>query len=167
MEKMNKKRMNRKIHKWLGIFTAIPMIIILSTGVLLLLKKDISWIQPPTQKGSSKELKLSFDEILTIVRQVPNVNIRQWDDINRLDIRPKKGVIKVRSNDNWEIQLDSKTGKVLQTLERRSDIIESIHDGSYFHKNIKLWIFLPVALLLIILWVTGLYLFIIPYSSRK
>ena len=112
-------------------------------------------------------MKLSFDEILTIVRQVPNVNIRQWDDINRLDIRPKKGVIKVRSNDNWEIQLDSKTGKVLQTLERRSDIIESIHDGSYFHKNIKLWIFLPVALLLIILWVTGLYLFIIPYSSRK
>ena len=164
---MNRKRMNRKIHKWLGIFTAIPMIIILSTGVLLLLKKDISWIQPPTQKGSSKELKLSFDEILTIVRQVPNVNIRQWDDINRLDIRPKKGVIKVRSNDNWEIQLDSKTGKVLQTLERRSDIIESIHDGSYFHKNMKLWIFLPVALLLIILWVTGLYLFIIPYSSRK
>ena len=164
---MNRKRMNRKIHRWLGIFTAIPMIIILSTGVLLLLKKDISWIQPPTQKGSSKELKLSFDEILTIVRQVPNVNIRQWDDINRLDIRPKKGVIKVRSNDNWEIQLDSKTGKVLQTLERRSDIIESIHDGSYFHKNIKLWIFLPVALLLIILWVTGLYLFIIPYSSRK
>lgn len=164
---MYTKRLNRQLHKWIGIITAIPVIIILMTGVLLLLKKDIAWIQPATQKGSSKELKLTFDEIINRVRQVPNINLQQWTDINRLDIRPNKGVVKVRGNNNWEVQLDSKTGKILQVLERRSDIIESIHDGSYFHKNVKLWVVLPVALLLIILWITGLYLFIVPYTARK
>ena len=167
MEKMNTKKMNRKIHRWLGIFTAIPMIIILSTGVLLLLKKDISWIQPSTQKGSSKEVKLHFDDILNIVSKLPDINLKHWEDINRLDIRPNKGIIKVRGNNNWEVQLDSKTGKVLQIAERRSDIIESIHDGTFFHKHVKLWIFLPMAILLIILWITGLYLFSFSTFSKK
>lgn len=143
------------------------MIIILSTGVLLLLKKDISWIQPATQKGSSKELKVTFNDIINIVKKLPHVNLKNWEDINRLDIRPNKGIIKVRGNNNWEVQLDSKTGEVLHIAERRSDIIESIHDGSFFHKNIKLWVFLPMALLLIILWITGLYLFSSSYFKKK
>ena len=89
------------------------MIIILVTGILLLLKKDIGWIQPPTQKGSSHALKLTFDDILNRVSKVPIVNIKTWNDINRLDVRPKKGIVKVRGNNNWEVQLDAKTGKVL------------------------------------------------------
>ena len=98
------------------------MIIILSTGVLLLLKKDISWIQPSTQRGSSKELKLHFDDILNIVSKLPNINFKHWEDINRLDIRPKKGIIKVRGNNNWEVQLDSKTGEVC-TLQSEDQIL--------------------------------------------
>jgi len=164
---MSARKLNRTIHRWAGIVTAIPVIIILVTGIFLLLKKDVAWIQPSSQKGSSKELKLSFDQILEVVSKVPNVNLKSWNDINRLDVRPKKGLIKVRGNNDWEVQLDAKTGEVLQVAERRSDFIESIHDGSYFHENVKLGIFLPVALLLVAIWVTGLYLFLLPYMGRK
>ena len=164
---MSARKLNRTVHRWAGIVTAIPVIIILVTGIFLLLKKDVAWIQPPSQKGSSKELKLSFDQVLDIISKVPNVNLKSWKDINRLDVRPKKGLIKVRGNNDWEIQLDSKTGKVLQVAERRSDFIESIHDGSFFHEYVKLGVFLPVAILLVAIWGTGLYMFLLPYMSRK
>ncbi len=164
---MSVRKLNRTIHRWAGVITAIPVIIILVTGIFLLLKKDVAWIQPPSQKGSSKELKLSFDQILEVVSNVPNINLKSWNDINRLDVRPKKGLIKVRGNNDWEVQLDSKTGEVLQVAERRSDFIEGIHDGSYFHENVKLGIFLPATLLLVAIWMTGLYLFILPYMRRK
>jgi len=164
---MNAKRLNRKVHRWAGIITALPVIIILITGIFLLLKKDVGWIQPPSQKGSSKELKLSFDQVLEIVSKVPNVNLQSWNDINRLDVRPKKGLIKVRGNNDWEVQIDSKTGEVLQVAERRSDFIESIHDGSFFHEYVKLGVFLPVAILLVSIWGTGLYMFLLPYMGRK
>jgi hypothetical protein len=60
-------------------------------------------------------------------------------------------------------------GAILQVAYRRSDLIESIHDGSFFGDCAKHWVFLPSALVLIGLWVTGMVLFFHPYvvKSRK
>jgi uncharacterized iron-regulated membrane protein len=134
--------------------------------VLLQLKKQSAWIQPPSQAGTGTELALSFDQILEASQQVSEANVASWDDIDRLDVRPSKGMIKVRCKNQWEIQLDAKTGEVLQVAYRRSDLIESIHDGSFFHDIVKLWVFLPAALVLGVLWVTGLYLFFLPYYAK-
>jgi uncharacterized iron-regulated membrane protein len=157
---------NRKIHRWAAVATALPVIIVIASGLVLQVKKSFSWIQPPTKRGVSQELVLSFDEILAAVSKIPEVNLQSWEDINRLDVRPGKGIIKVRGNNNMEVQLDSKTGDVLQIAVRRSDVIESIHDGSFFHSNLKLWMFLPSALLLVGVWATGIYLFLLPYLFR-
>lgn len=110
---------------------------------------------------------LSFEQILNAVSEVPDIGLTSWDDINRLDVRPGKGIIKVRGNNDWEVQLDSKTGHVLQVEIRRSDFIESIHDGSFFHESFKLWVFLPSALVLALMWGTGIYLFLLPYILKK
>ncbi|MFT5130288.1 MAG: hypothetical protein ACI8W8_003917 [Rhodothermales bacterium] len=40
---------------------------------------------------------------------------------------------------------------------RRSDLIESIHDGSYFNDHFKLWVFLPAGIVLAALLVTGIH----------
>ena len=142
---------------------AFPIGVIFVSGVVLQLKKESTWIQPITQVGSSGELSLSFDQILEISKQVPEAQIKSWADIDRLDVRPQKGMLKVRCKNRWEIQLDSKTGDVLQVSCRRSDLIESIHDGSFFHPAAKLWFFLPAAFLLLGVWATGIYIFIRPY----
>jgi len=55
------------------------------------------------------------------------------------------------AKNNWEIQIDTQSGTILQQAYRRSDIIESIHDGSWFHDKVKLWIFLPTGIVLLIL----------------
>ena len=40
-------------------------------------------------------------------------------DIDRLDVRPGKGMLKVRCKNSWEVQIDANSGKVLQVAYRR------------------------------------------------
>jgi len=164
---INWKRLNRKIHYWGAIICALPILIVLISGILLLLKKDFEWIQPSTIATESRESNLNFNDIFSIVKAVEQVNITSWQDIDRLDVRQRKGVIKVRTTNQWEIQLDYATGEILKVANRRSDFIESLHDGTFFHDTAKLGIFLPAALILTLLWITGIYLFLLPYLARK
>jgi uncharacterized iron-regulated membrane protein len=159
--------LNRKIHHWGSIAIALPLVIVLVTGVLLLLKKDLDWIQPPTIKGEQKGLTLDFEQILAIARTAPEAGIETWADVDRIDVRPGKGMLKVRAESSWEIQIDANTGQILQLAYRRSDLIESIHDGSFFGDYAKLWIFLPAALVVIGLWITGMVLFFHPYLVKS
>lgn len=157
---------NRKIHRWSSIIAMLPIGIIIISGTVLQLKKQSDWVQPPTSKGSSQELTKDFAEILEVASTVPEADIQTWADVDRLDVRPNKGIVKVRAKNRWEIQIDTKTGEVLQVSYRRSDLIESIHDGSFFHDRVKLWIFLPSALILSVLWITGIYLFARPHWAK-
>lgn len=164
---MSFNKTNRTIHKWGSIIIALPLLVVLVTGVLLLLKKQFSFIQPPTIKGQSAQPTLSFEQILTVAKTVESAQISSWDDIDRLDVRPSKGMLKVRSNNDVEIQIDSGSGEVLHVAVRRSDFIESIHDGTFFEKNANLWLMLPVALISIVLLITGIILFFVPYLKKK
>lgn len=160
-------RYNRKIHFWGSLLCALPVLIIIATGILLLLKKQSDWIQPATVKGDDRVPQLSFEHILQQSKTVSEAQITSWSDIDRLDVRPSKGVIKVQANNHWEIQLDIASGEVLNSAYRRSDIIESIHDGSYFHKLMKLGFFLPAAVVLLLMWLTGIYLLVITLRARQ
>ena len=154
--------LNRKIHYWASAAVAVPVLLVIVTGILLQTKKYVSWIQPAEMRGAGGEPQISLPEVLAIARTVPEAEIETWDDVNRLDVRPSRGMLKVWSKNNWEIQIDTRTGAILQTAYRRSDIIESLHDGSFFHESAKLWIFLPSGLVLLALWLTGMYLFALP-----
>ena len=164
---MNLTKLNRVFHRWGSLVVSLPVLLVIVTGVVLLLKKESGWIQPPTQKGCSKELSVDFDTILKVAQSVPEAEINSWEDVDRLDVRPSKGMLKVRGKNRWEIQIDTSTGQVLQVAYRRTDFIESLHDGSVFHKNSKLWVFLPSAVVLLILWITGMYLFFLPSLTRR
>ncbi|MGB1814936.1 MAG: hypothetical protein ACPHJ3_06230, partial [Rubripirellula sp.] len=105
--------------------------------------------------------------VLEIAKSAPQAEIRSWDDIDRLDVRPDKGMLKVRARNRWEVQVDTATGEILQVAFRRSDLIESLHDGSFFSNGVKLGIFLPTAVVLVVLWGTGVYLFFLPKLARR
>ena len=164
---MKATKLNRAIHRWASLVVALPIGAIIVTGIILQLKKDVAWVQPPTINGSSQSMVLSFERILEVTRTVPEAGIDSWDDVDRLDVRPGKGMLKVRGKNRWEVQIDTKTGDVLHVAYRRSDLIEDIHDGSFFHDKLKLWLFLPSGLILLGLWITGLYLFALPHMTRR
>ncbi|MHC4976630.1 MAG: PepSY domain-containing protein [Planctomycetota bacterium] len=158
---------SRKLHRHGAILCAIPFLVVIVTGIILQLKKDVAWVQPPTQSADEPALTLTFDEIIASATAVPEANWSSWDDIDRLDVRPDKGIVKIRGNNHWEVQLDASTGEVLSSTYRRSDLIEQIHDGSFFHDNAKLWIFLPSGAVVLFLWITGVYLWILPFNAKR
>jgi len=163
---MSFNRTNRKIHKWGSLIVALPILVVIISGILLLVRKEFAYLQPPSQKGISQTPSISFERILEQVKQVEQAQVNQWSDIDRLDVRPSKGITKVRAKSQWEIQIDNETGEVLQVAYRRSDFLESLHDGTFFEKNAHLWLMLPAAIVLLFLWLTGMYLFFQPYIKR-
>ena len=163
----NISRWSRKVHYWGAFIVSLPVIIIFASGVMLQLKKDVNWIQPPTQTGSENNFpSIAFDQILDSAKSAKMAKIKTWSDIDRLDVRLDKGIVKVRAKNRWELQIDTHTGEVLQEAYRRSDLIESLHDGSWFNNKIKKWIFLPTGIILLVLWLTGIYLVLLPYIKN-
>lgn len=146
---------------------ALPFLVVIATGLLLQLKKQLPWIQPSEQKGVAGAPLVSMETIMASARSVPEAQISEWEHVDRLDVRPAKGLIKVIGISRWELQLDAASGEVLQTAYRRSDLMESLHDGSWFHPLMKLWVFLPSGVIVFVLWVTGIYLFLLPIRSRR
>ena len=167
VKKFNWNKWTRKTHYWGSFIVLLPVLIIIVTGIFLQLKKDVVWIQPKTTTGQiSNDPSISFEQILDIAKTIKEAEISSWEDIDRLDVRIGKGIVKVRSNNRWEIQIDTHSGEVTQVAYRRSDLIEQIHDGSWFHDKVKLWIFLPSGIILFVLWITGFYMVLSPYIVK-
>ena len=156
----------RQVHYWISPIIIIPIIIMVSSGIMLQLKKQSNWIQPNVEVTSSSK-PIMLQSYLDAVSTVKEANISSWDDIERIDIRPDKGIAKIKSKNNWEIQIDIETTEIYAKNYRRSDIIESIHDGSFFSEVVKYGWFLPSGILLLILSLTGIYMFFIPILRRR
>ena len=142
----------------------------IGAGLLLMVKKEINWIQPPSQKGIDRQMvpMASVQDLFEAALTVDIANFTRWEELQRADLKPGKGIIKFVSKSNWEVQVDTHTAEVLSIARRRSDVIESIHDGSFFADWVKLWVFLPAGVGLLVLWISGVYLFApTEYKKRK
>ena len=146
---------------------SVPLIVMIGAGLLLQLKKEIDWVQPQTLQGITTDVPaLSMQEMFDVVAAIPEMDVTAWEDLERVDFKPDKGIVKFVSVTRWEVQLDTTTGEVLQLAYRRSDMIETIHDGSFFAGWTKHYLFFPAAMVLFVLWLTGLYMFFLPYFKK-
>lgn len=160
--------LNRKIHYWIGFGAALPMLVMIISGLLLQAKKQSTWVQPAEQRGTGTVPAIEMDGILSALKTVPDMNVQSWDDVNRLDVRPGRGVVKAWLMNGYEVQVDLGTGRVLQTAYRRSDIIESIHDGSFFAGDwTKLGLFLPSGIVVLMLWLSGMWMWWVPFAAKR
>ena len=156
----------RKLHRAGAIVALAPLLVVLLSGLLLQVRKDIEWVQPSEAEGTQSAPSIRLEEALAAARSA-NVGIDSWADVERMEVRPTRGIVKVRGLNRHEVQVDATTGAVLKAGPRRSDLIESIHDGSWFHERARFWIFLPAALVVFSLWCTGLYLWLLPHRIRR
>jgi uncharacterized iron-regulated membrane protein len=140
----------------------------IGAGLFLMLKKEISWIQPETQRGTEATVpSLPIEQLFQAAKSVQKAEFTTWGALERADFKPGKGVIKFVSQNGWEVQVDTHTGQILQAAIRRSDLIEALHDGSFFSDGIKLFVFFPAGIVLFVLWLTGLYLFFLPHVKKR
>lgn len=164
---MSLNRWSRKLHRWGAIITLIPLGLVIVTGLLLQLKKQLTWVQPATMRGAATSPSLEWQELLEAAKSDSDAGIKDWSDVDRIDVRPSKGVAKVRAKNRWEVQIDIENGQVLASNYRRSDLIESLHDGSFFADFAKVWVFLPNGLILLGLWISGFYLWWLPIGAKR
>jgi len=124
--------------------------------------KDSNWISLKEIDSISKDYIYNKFELDTV--------------IDRIDVRPTKGVAKVLfSNHFTELQIDVSSGKILSVSSRVDTIIEKIHDGSiidYFitHSNISKIIYSSlISIGLIFMSISDFFLWYFPkrLKSRK
>ena len=167
---MKHYRINRTVHRWFGIVFAIALLNFSITGLLLLEKKNFDWIQPPTQTASDGTVDqfITNQHLFKIVFDEKHPDFKNMEDIDRIDFRPGKRIFKVRSKNNYsEIQVDAVNGKILSIAKRNSDMIETWHDGSIFGEFVHQFIMPIVAIITVILTITGLYLWLAPAIKRR
>ncbi len=51
----------RKVHYWGSIVIALPIAIVICTGIFLQLKKDVAWIQPKEIKTEARHVTITPD----------------------------------------------------------------------------------------------------------
>lgn len=173
-------RIFRKIHRTTGAFLFIFFFFISISGILLGWKNDSNGaILPKTKTGSTTSLA-QWKHVYTLYNNAcfilqdsisPTISL----ELNKIDIRKEKGIIKFAFIEkNWEIQLDGKTGELLQIRKRQSDFIENIHDGSILdtwfgtsNKPIKLVYTTIMGFALLLFTVSGFWLWYGPKRMRR
>ena len=171
-------RVARKIHRFTGIALFIFLFIVGLTGILLGWKKQTGLL-PPSAKGVSVKPAdwLPIDSLVSRAHKYlhDSVSPQLSTVIDRIDIRPDKGMVKmVYARHYWGLQLDCTTGALLQIDRRNSDIIEQIHDASLLDIKtgtggdvIKLLYTSVMGLSLILFTITGFWLWYGPRRMRK
>ncbi len=159
-----------QVHKWAGITLGTVLVLSAVTGFLLLQKKDHDWIQPPTAQGTMAPIGQvrPLAEVLDAVYAIGHPAFREEADIDRIEFRLGKRIHKIRSHhDHLEMQVDAVTLKVHPVQPRRSDLLEDIHDGSFFAPLVHEWVMPLVALGTVLLAMTGYAIWILPIVRKR
>ena len=165
---MSSYLLNRRVHYWLSAAVALPLLVVTVTGLLLQAKKQVAWVQPPESRPIGGPPAVAWGTLLAAARTAPGSAGARWEEINRIDIRPGRGLAKVQMKSGWEVQVDLATWVALSKAYRRSDAIEAMHDGSFFAGDwTKLGVFLPSGIALLILLITGIWMFAHPLTARR
>jgi uncharacterized iron-regulated membrane protein len=172
----NLTRIHRRVHKWFSIPFVFFLVIIGLTAILLAWKKELHLI-PKTQKSKTEQPRtwIPVENLIAIGRGYMKDSIQKESEIDRLDIRPEKGIVKVIFKYHFtEIQIDGYSGDILSVKQRNSDLIEKIHDGSILDfifrsgsESSKLIYSTITSLALIILGISGFYLWYNPKKIKK
>jgi uncharacterized iron-regulated membrane protein len=161
-------RLFRKIHYWASLPLFLTIFLIALTGATLALKKDVAALQPPTRDGTRPgDLSRPVADLVAAVRTVPRYGGVDWQEVERIDIRPGDGIAKVILHDRTEVQVDLATGRALQVGYRTSDWLETIHDFSFLGGWAKYLFSFGSGLVLLLMAGTGVYLFLLPMLARR
>ena len=168
----------RWLHRKIAVLLFVFFFFVSITGLLLGIKKQTGLLAP-TQKGISTDLStwLPIDSLQKIAIKYlhDSVDKNLAVKIDRIDIRPNKGIVKLIFEDHYRaLQLDGTTGKILLVEKRKSDLIENIHDGSILDKlfgtggekiKVSYTVIMGISLLMLVL--TGFWLWYGPKRLRK
>ena len=159
-------------HLWLGVISTIALLVIAITGILLNHKRPLGLMpdvpnEPTVPFISSLSLAQLADIALAEVAGAGNEPANPVIAIDRMDVRPRDGFVKVRMRDasSTEVTVDIGTGKVLHVGPRGDAFLEKLHSGEIFGgPYVLLSDFAAVALAVTL--ISGYWLWLAPKLRR-
>ena len=153
-------------HLWLGVlFTAILLVVSI-TGVLLNHKRGLG-LMPDVEHAPTGPFTASLPLAELASRALGAVERTGGiESIDRMDVRPADGYVKVRLADaaSTEVTVDLVSGEILHVGGRGDVFLEKVHSGEALGS--RTWVVLSTiaAIALIVLLVSGYWLWLAPKS---
>jgi uncharacterized iron-regulated membrane protein len=150
-------------HLWTGIAATGILLLVSVTGILLNHKAALGFMPDVSHEASGEfTTALSIAQLAAAAKQAVDPEVAS-SGIDRMDVRPSKGLIKVRFDDRrvMEVTLDIHSGEVLQVGERNDVFLEKLHSGEIFG---GFWTLLSDAAAVLVLFLlgTGYWLWLYP-----
>lgn len=138
----------RKQHRVVAVIICLPLIMVTVTGLMLLMRNQVEWVQPKTLTLKSQgELPLLTLEAIAL---------KAGTGVEQIIYRPGKQNVSIRMTDGREIQMHPQTGEIVKVAPRRSGFLIELHQGSWlgtFGQNV---VHVLVGLGLLFLIVSGI-----------
>ncbi len=155
-------------HLWLGVLFTAALLVIAATGILLNHKRGLG-LMPDVRHDASAPLAraLPLDSLASIALRTTGRAAASLGDIDRMDVRPRNGFVKVRLREaaSTEVTVDLASGRVLHVGPRGDAYLEKLHSGEAFGDR---WVLLSdaAAIALVITIITGYWLWLFPKVRR-
>jgi hypothetical protein len=167
------------LHLWLGVLVTVALIAISITGILLNHKRGLGLMpDAPHEPTGAFGQAISLERMAyAALEAAPPESRGSWKPgdavdlelIDRMDVRPRNGVVKVRLRDkaSMEMTVDINSGKVIHVGRRGDVFLEKLHSGEAFG-GIRYVILSDIAAVaLMITLITGYWLWLAPKLQRK
>ncbi len=160
----------RSLHRWIGFLASLFLALISVTGFFLAMKDRFAFMRPPVQEAvklESAEQILPVARILEVAFGAGHPELSEIKEVDRVDYRPGDNVFKVVSKDGYrEIQVDGTTGTIVSDAFRNDQLMEDIHDMSFFADAAHGYLLPIVAVGLLLLSLSGIFIFFTPIYRR-
>ncbi len=152
-------------HLWLGVLFTALLLVVSVTGILLNHKRGLG-LMPDVSHTPSGAFTASLPLAELANRALVAADVSGGEaSIDRMDVRPRDGLVKVRLRDpaSTEVTVDLVTGSILHIGGRGDVFLEKVHSGEALGSR---WVLLSTvaAIALIVLLVSGYWLWLAPKS---
>lgn len=156
-------------HLWLGVVFTVMLTAISVTGILLNHKRGLG-LMPDVAHAPAAPFTdaLPLSRLAAIaLAAVPPGDSLDVGFVDRMDVRPGDGFVKVRLRDasSTEVTIDVTSGRILHIGPRGDAFLEKLHSGEIFGgRGVLLSDAGAIALLITL--ITGVWLWLVPKVRR-
>ena len=184
------------VHLWLGVLSTVALLTIAITGILLNHKRGLGLMADvPHQPTAALTEALPLERLARTALEAAPRDEREAaprDEreaaprdnratgnpgdaaanlalIDRMDVRPRDGFVKVRLRDqsSTEVTLDLATGRVLHVGPRGDVFLEKLHSGEALGGTAFVVLSDIAAIALVVMLITGYWLWLFPKWPRR
>ncbi|ABW28378.1 PepSY domain-containing protein [Acaryochloris marina] len=162
---------SRKIHRWIGLYFAVIVVLYLVESLTLpaIYGEGLPTVDgtPPTNAVTSTEPLLSQQQAIQRLLEQQPQGIHALEDINEITYLPKEDLYRLANSDRFfEWYIDSHTGELLKHGFKIAPYLEEQTLLGWWSPWAHAILEVPGLLLMIVLAVSGVYMFILPFLPK-